>query len=172
MNFKYFLVIIICSITIISCEKDDICSESTITTPRLIITFKDVTDPEQSKAVESLGVYAIVNDEMILLDDVNGTTDSIAIPLNNNDEFSHFKFYKDFTNNDIINGISNDIYINHNNSSVFISRACGFANNYSITSFFNYNPNNDQSEASWVSEFEIVNSIVSNENQSHVKIFH
>ena len=69
MNFKYFLVIIICSITIISCEKDDICSESTLTTPRLIITFKDVTDPEQSKAVESLGVYAIVNDEMILLDE-------------------------------------------------------------------------------------------------------
>jgi hypothetical protein len=172
MNFKYYLVIIFCLTTIISCEKDDICSESTLTTPRLIITFKDVADPDQSKAVESLGVYAIVNNEMILLDGINGTTDSIAIPLNNGDEFSHFKFYKDFTNNDVISGISNDIYINHSNSSVYISRACGFSNNFIITSFFNYNPNNDQPEITWVSEYEIVNSLVSNENQSHVEILH
>ena len=58
----YRLLLVILSIIIISsCEKDDICSETTQTTPQLIITFYDAADIEQSKTVESLAVYAIKN---------------------------------------------------------------------------------------------------------------
>ena len=68
------------SFLIISCEKDDICPESTQTTPQLVVTFYDLLDPQQSKTVESLAVYAIKDSELILIENINGiNTDSIAI---------------------------------------------------------------------------------------------
>ena len=47
----------IATLTTYNCESDDICPESTLTTPRMIITFYDVNNPEERKNVESLGVY-------------------------------------------------------------------------------------------------------------------
>jgi hypothetical protein len=44
---------------LVACEKDDICAETTPTTPQLVITFKDANNINESKAVESLAVYAI-----------------------------------------------------------------------------------------------------------------
>ena len=44
----------IATVTTYNCESDDICPESTLTTPRMIITFYDVNNPEVRKKVESL----------------------------------------------------------------------------------------------------------------------
>ena len=50
---------------------------------------------------------------------------------------------------------------------VFISRACGFITNYSLLSILN-----DNYADTWITESEIVNPVVTNENQAHVKILH
>ena len=50
---------------------------------------------------------------------------------------------------------------------VFISRACGFITNYSLLSILN-----DNYAGTWITESEIVNPVVTNENQAHVKILH
>lgn len=49
---KKFIIILIATATIYNCESDDICPESTLTTPRMIITFYDVNNPEERKNVE------------------------------------------------------------------------------------------------------------------------
>ena len=44
-------------IVILSCEKDDICPETTQTTPRLVIEFYDLTNPDVLLQVP--GLYAL-----------------------------------------------------------------------------------------------------------------
>ena len=58
---KKLFIILIASFITYNCESDDICPESTLTTPRMIITFYDVNNPEERKNVESLGVYIVKN---------------------------------------------------------------------------------------------------------------
>ena len=78
----YRLILIVSIIFLTGCEKDDICPESTQTTPRLVITFYDIDNTQERKNVESLAVYAVRDNELVLIEDISGiTTDSIAIPL-------------------------------------------------------------------------------------------
>mgnify|MGYP001217036132 CR=1 FL=1 len=115
MKIHYYIyLIIICSV-ITACENDDICAESNITTPQLIITFKDNLNQQESKAVESLGVYAIRDNQLILIESINSiTTDSIAIPLRNDIEISEYKFYKNHSINDgVIEGEENHSLLNY-----------------------------------------------------------
>ena len=162
------------SLIIISCEKDDICPDSTQTTPQLVVAFYDALDPQQSKTVESLAVYAIKDSELILIENINGiNTDSIAIPLRNDIGVSNFRFIKNYSvENDIIFGDLNHVYIDYEMTDVFISRACGFITNYSILSLVPYDILQDPPVIGWIDGYEIVNPIVTNENQAHVKILH
>ena len=171
-HFK--LILLTMSFLIISCEKDDICPESTQTTPQLVVTFYDLLDPQQSKTVESLAVYAIKDSELILIENINGiNTDSIAIPLRNDIGVSNFRFIKNYSvENDIIFGDLNHVYIDYEMTDVFISRACGFITNYSILSLVPYDILQDPPVIGWIDGYEIVNPIVTNENQAHVKILH
>ena len=175
MRFYYsvYLIIIISFLT--ACEKDDICSETNATTPQLVITFKDANNNAESKAVESLGVYAVKDNELILIESINGiTTDSIAIPLRNDINISDFKFYKNHSLIDgEIEGEQNHIYLDYSTTEVFVSRACGFINNYTDLSVLTYDPNVfGPPTVNWISGYEIINPIVENENQAHVNIFH
>jgi len=172
MNYFRLIILTMSFLIIISCEKDDICSDSTQTTPQLIVTFYDVLDPQQSKIVESLAVYAINDSELILIENINGiNTDSIAIPLRSDIGVSNFKFIKNYSiENDIIFGDQNHIYIDYEISDVFVSRACGFIANYSILSLILVLQ--DYPIVEWIGGYEIVNPIVTNENQAHVKILH
>ena len=174
MNHFKLIILTMSSLIIISCEKDDICPDSTQTTPQLVVTFYDAIDPQQSKTVESLAVYAIKDSELILIENINGiNTDSIAIPLRNDIGVSNFRFIKNYSvENDIIFGDLNHVYIDYEMTDVFISRACGFITNYSILSLVPYDILQDPPVIGWIDGYEIVNPIVTNENQAHVKILH
>ena len=174
MNHFKLIILTMSFLIIISCEKDDICPDSTQTTPQLVVTFYDALDPQQSKIVESLAVYAIKDSELILIENINGiNTDSIAIPLRNDIGVSNFRFIKNYSvENDIIFGDLNHVYIDYEMTDIFISRACGFITNYSILSLVPYDILQDTPVIGWIDGYEIVNPIVTNENQAHVKILH
>ena len=169
MNHFKLIILTMSFLIIISCEKDDICPDSTQTTPQLVVTFYDALDPQQSKIVESLAVYAIKDSELILIENINGiNTDSIAIPLRNDIGAAEFSFIRNYSvENNIIFGDLSHIYIDYEMTDVFISRACGFITNYSLLSILN-----DNYADTWITESEIVNPVVTNENQAHVKILH
>jgi len=169
MNHFKLIILTMSFLIIISCEKDDICPDSTQTTPQLVVTFYDALDPQQSKIVESLAVYAIKDSELILIENINGiNTDSIAIPLRNDIGASNLIFNRNYSvENNIIFGYLSHIYIDYEMTDVFISRACGFITNYSLLSILN-----DNYADTWITESEIVNPVVTNENQAHVKILH
>ena len=165
MNKCYWIFPLL--LTLLYCESDDICPETTPTTPRIIITFYDINNPDEKKTVESLAVYAIKNNQMNIINDIYGiNTDSIAIPLRDDEAFSNFKFYKDFDDLDgNPSGIEDNIYIDYEISSIFISRACGFINNYNILNFL-------QQDTGWILDNLILSDSITNENQAHVKILH
>ena len=96
LNMNRIFWIIPLFLTLLYCESDDICPESTPTTPRLIITFYDVENPESKKNIESLGIYTVNNGELNIIEGINGVnTDSIAIPLRDDESVTNFKFCKD-----------------------------------------------------------------------------
>ena len=79
---KFSVLAILIILTGLSCERDDICSENTPTTPSLVIRFYNVDDQEQTKQVRLLTVNGI-DSEGNLLDDIVSSisTDSIVLPL-------------------------------------------------------------------------------------------
>ena len=162
-------------LTLLYCESDDICPESTPTTPRLIITFYDVENPESKKNIESLGVYTVNNGELNIIEGINGlNTDSIAIPLRDNESITNFKFCKDFSEDITVipSGLPNHVYFDYEINEIFVSRACGFINNYNLSIALPYDPTATPGPTNWISEIIIINDSITNENQSHVKILH
>lgn len=54
-NIKF--VVLLIAVSLINCERDDICAFTTSTTPRLIIEFYDTDEPDDLKNVPRLTVY-------------------------------------------------------------------------------------------------------------------
>jgi len=86
----YILTIIAVLLSIVSCERDDLCVDTPIT-PFLVITFQD-NDPsiDIKKRVISLQVSLIENNKPVFIEPV--TTDSIRIPLNTITDKTKFQF--------------------------------------------------------------------------------
>jgi len=175
------LTFIFLSITL-SCEKDDICAETTPTTPKLILRFFDLASQDDTKNVTSIGVTSMnLDNEEFIIARLNGvTTDSIAIPLRilpTEENVTRFTFYKDFAIDD--NGTPNDplddfitgnpdiITFAYKREDVFVSRACGFK-----TIFKELILTVEMDSDNWLLNSDILNPTIENEISAHVKIFH
>ena len=93
------LLLLLIFIIIPSCEKDDICAETTPTTPKLILRFYDITSQDDTKNVTDLRVTGFdENNEEVDISNLNiVTTDSINLPLRTDANVTKFVFYKDYT---------------------------------------------------------------------------
>ena len=167
---KIIALILILSV-FISCEKDDICSSETGTTPKLILRFYDITDQEETKAVPSLLVYGLNNlDEIVFFDHIGlsaTNTDSIAIPLRTDDNLTRFVVHRDFEGDNFETGNIDVITANYEREEVYVSRACGYKD-----IFNNLALNLETDSENWVINSEILNTTVNNETTAHVKIYH
>ena len=147
---------------LISCEKDDICIEDEIGTPRIILSFYDKIDKNLRKPVENLLIKGLEKEDT--LDIFSG--DSIAIPLKNDSNLSKYEFIinagEEKSNNDTI-------HILYSRYDLYINRACGFKSNFILNNpptliFNNHNP--------WIDEIIKLKDTVLNENHSHLAIYH
>ncbi|KAA5823631.1 hypothetical protein FPF71_13095 [Algibacter amylolyticus] len=122
-----------------SCERDDICPDSTPTTPRLIIDFIDATDSDIFLNVSDLVVIGVENDEFLdeyLEDYVFTNTDNVILPLKTTDNTTEYILVSDAEVNDndtpdddtddFIDGNYDKIIINYSREEVYVSRACGY----------------------------------------------
>jgi hypothetical protein len=181
-------------IAFISCERDDICAESTSTTPRLSVEFYDATEQDELKSVTRLTVYGdspgipipddTDNSSAILVEPLepervyNNNSNAVKLPLligNENETITtRFVFEKD-TNlrlNDNVDDNSNIdiIEISYTNEFQYVSRACGYKSVFSIIDI-NLNPDNNDDDL-WISNIEISETLVDDENTVHVRILH
>ena len=168
---KQHLFLLLIVLLQISCEKDDVCPATTQTTPRIVIEFYDIAAPDEIKAVP--GLFAIGLDtnanEVPIHNELVSTRSSIALPLQNNSSQTQFKLYESYNNVDsVISGNPDTITITYEIETVYVSRACGYINNYSIQTF-SIASDNDQ----WMINSEIlITTQVTNENEIHVKVLH
>lgn len=132
-------VVILVVLISISCERDDICPESTPTTPRLIIEFYDVNNPDNLKNVfnfvaigegnpDILPDYSFVRTNNVFLPlktDVNTTRYSLVSGASVNDNGT-----PDDSTDDFLEGNEDIIEINYSREEVYVSRACGYKTIY------------------------------------------
>ncbi|NER14193.1 hypothetical protein GWK08_12130 [Leptobacterium flavescens] len=149
-----------------SCQRDDICGEVDPTTPQLIIRFYDTDDPTAFKEVTSLRVLTDGIETPIIN---RQNTDSIAIPLRSFATSTAFTMIIDSQDDDqgMETGNSDIVTFSYTPNEVFISRGCGFIINYEELT----GSRADDAD-NWIDTITIINSVVENENQAHVQIFH
>ena len=164
------LSLIIGVLLFFGCEPDDICSESTSTTPRLVISFFDINDIENNKTVGGLYAIAVDNqgNEIPVFGESVSSRSEITRPLNGSQNQSRFKLYKAY---DVIDGVvqgnPDEITVAYSTETVYVSRACGYKNIYTIQGF-----SIDSDSDLWMISYEILTNNVNNENETHVKIYH
>jgi len=185
-----FLIILL---LVISCERDDICPESEQTTPRLLIEFFDIADPENLKTVSGFSVYPeqlFLNTSGVLEPPTEFTastivfnttaTNAISLPLliGNEEDVTVTRYVlernTDLRLDDDTTTSSNNIdiiEITYNTEFVYVSRACGFK------SIFNLVGDQIALDATtdtdfWVGSLNILQQTIENENTVHLNIFH
>lgn len=161
--YKHFIVLLILLVSLNGCTKDDICPEGTLTTPLLIINFKDITNPTVAKEVDSLTIQTNYDPSTIVYSQV--TTDSISLSLRPGEATTEYQFikYAGQTNETV------EIYsFSYNHTDVYINRACGFKTTYSnlSTEEIDADPNN------WIFNTEILKTTVEDETEAHITFFH
>ena len=180
MKHYKFLAILFGIITIFSmgCEPDDICPESTSTTPNLIIRFYDFSNTESKKNVFGLRIQGVDNDKPLTnYNMVN--TDSIVLPLKTTGNSTSYALHNEYSydnngtpddpNDDIIGGNEDIITINYNTEHVYVSRACGYKTIFKdVTLTVNDDGDN------WIQSKESINDnqSVEDETAAHFKLYH
>ncbi len=150
-----------------SCTRDDICPETTQTTPLLIVTFNNAVIPTERKQAPGLTIETTLENSEIVLD--NETTDSIAIPLNAGADITQYRFTinsdseTEIPNTDIVEFI-------YEREDIYVSRACSFK-----TNFNNLQADvEDEGDSNWIFQIDVnaLNNTVEDENETHITILH
>ena len=168
---KYSLLSLLLMTATSSCEKDDICAESTSTTPHLIIDFFDINNPDEPKNVRLLTVTGEGLTEPILS---STTTSTITLPLRFQEEgettTSRFELKKDsdYDTDEDMNTVSNIdvIEVTYTPEFIYVSRACGYKSIFNNTEL-TIEPDADN----WAISYDVINSTIENENEAHINIY-
>ncbi|GAB1855588.1 DUF6452 family protein [Flavobacteriaceae bacterium MHTCC 0001] len=166
-----------------SCERDDLCAETTQTTADLVIETFNETSQEDKKNVIGLRIEGIDdegNGTGVLTDYNVVNTNTLVLPLRTDVDETRYKLHQNYaindngtpddTSDDMIEGNEDIITIRYVRNDVYVSRACGFKTVFSNVSITNDENDTDQ----WIGFFqaENVNQTIENEAEAHFKLFH
>ncbi|MBR9757051.1 DUF6452 family protein [Mangrovimonas yunxiaonensis] len=168
---KKITVALLLFLTLLACERDDICSESN-TTARIKIAFFDANLPNEDapKTVFKLRVQGVGNDNV--LEGYNATDKSdMLLPLKTTENTTQYKVHKNYSvdDNDNILGNEDIITISYTLEQEYLSRACGYK-----TVFKNVTITVEDDGNTWIQNILPANDnlIVDNEDEIHYNIYH
>lgn len=156
-----------------SCEKDDICDANTVTTPRLVISFYDVTNSAILKNTTNLKITGEGMTNGVVFNGsslINGST--VSIPLKTNADATTFRFILNSgnTNTALVN--EDILKFNYTREELFVSRACGFKTEYTLDPLAPYVLSDAAiGDEKWIQYIAVKNSIIANENEIHLEIY-
>ena len=163
---KQILLLVLFTLTLSGCEKDDICDENTSTTPNVVIEFYDAASPNTLKNVTNLKVVANGFTEAL-----TGTSavSKIKVPLQTNLDATTWQFIQNGLDNDATNDNEDILNFTYLRETVFVSRACGYKIVYDLT---NSNTNLVATDAdNWIDHITIIQPNIDTENETHIKIY-
>jgi hypothetical protein len=148
-----------------NCEKDDICAETTPTTPRVVIEFYDASDPTELKTVTDLGVIASGFSEGFSFDDVS----VITVPLKTTEDTTTLQFIENGSDDDTNNDNIDEITFNYTRQEIYVSRACGYKTNFTLDATTGAVLITDSDN--WIQSIIIEQTTIANEDETHIKIY-
>lgn len=162
-----------------SCERDDICAETTATTPRLLLQFYDIASQDELKFVPRLTVFGegLNAEESSIVSSSNVT--EIALPLivgtEGEETITRYNMVRSATNNDgTPNSEANTdiIEIIYTSQFQYVSRACGYKSVFTNLRVNIINDGNNWALATAFPNNNSNNINVENENSTHINILH
>jgi hypothetical protein len=158
-----FLILTLFCYFLSGCEKDDICLVETPSTPKLIVHLFDKDDRTTRKAADEIIIYGVGQEKALL----NLETDSLAIPLKTQEAFTRYAFLLPTSTASVT--VGDTIQFNYRRYDEYIDRACGYRANYILDNDAISFPN---TAPVWMDSFEILIDTISNEQQTHLAIYH
>lgn len=164
-SFSILMVLI----SLMGCQRDDICPESAETTPLLIIRFYDFEEPTQTRSPQNLVIRA--NDTQTNYG--RFSQDSIAIPLRTDRDITTYLFKLntplDNDNQEQENNANTDtIIFSYGREEAYINRACAYKIQYLG---LNVQLEEESGGENWIQDIQIERTNVEDQNQAHVSIY-
>lgn len=156
------LVLILMVSSFLACERDDICSEAIQATPRLIIEFYDINEPESPKTVNDLSVFVTGEDTISL-----GNVDRIAIPLQTNQQSTRYNFIRLANNEEFAN--TDEINFTYATRDRYVNRACGFISEF--VDFQAIRIIEENQENNWLRSLQVQQNLITSDNEEDVHLF-
>ncbi|MFV0564496.1 MAG: DUF6452 family protein [Flavobacteriaceae bacterium] len=157
----------------LSCERDDICAESTSTTPSLIIDLYNADNTENKKNVAGLYVIGIGQDEALSGYEIV-SVNQLVLPLRTDADSTQYTLRKNTTLNDdgtidTTSGNVDTLTIKYHRNELYVSRACGYK-----TIFENLSITIVEDSDNWMKSRELLldTNTIENETETHFKITH
>ncbi|CAM4194213.1 DUF6452 family protein [Gillisia limnaea] len=154
-----------------SCQRDDICPESTETTPQVRISFFDFEERDIPKPPANLRVK-LSDTDSILLNRVNVA--DIRIPLRTNRNVTEYDFILNAavidTTGEDATGNPDRLLFAYARDEIYINRACSYKVNF-IDLNVDLQPEEDAS-TTWIKEINLVEETIANETNTHIFIYH
>ncbi|WP_339654657.1 DUF6452 family protein [Flavobacterium frigidarium] len=170
---KLILLVLAIAFTFSSCEKDDICDANTITTPRLVISFYDISNSSVLKNVTNLSIIEENETEAVTFNSstlINGST--VSIPLKTDDDVTKYRFILYFGSTTTPVANEDQIQFNYTRENVYVSRACGYKTEYTLDQA---NPfiltDGAAADQQWIKYLAVKKSTITNENETHLEIY-
>ncbi len=154
-------------LTQLSCERDEICLEDI--SPKLIIRFYNINDPNALRAVNGLSVSIVGIDGNYENETIKLVTDSIAIPLLATENKTSFVLSIPRDDSQGIEDNRDTITLVYSQQDIFISRSCGYKTVYNDAEDFLVDDDDN-----WIKDLKTTNDPqqIIDENAAHVEIYH
>lgn len=171
---KKIIALILLCFAVTNCEKDDICSESTETTPKMHIAFYDINFPstDTPKNVTRLRVTGIGDPDPGVLTGYDAKNSSEAfLPLKTTENTTQYVLHRNyrFDDNGDVLGNPDTITVSYVRKEIYVSRACGYKTIFENVVLTVLDDGNK-----WIqlAQAENDNQTVENESNIHYKIYH
>lgn len=157
------LLFILFCMLISGCEKDDICLIETPSSPRLVVRLYDKDDRTVFKAADNIIIHGVGQEEPLIA--LN--TDSLTIPIKTQEAFTQYAFILPSSTASLT--VADTLQFNYRRYDEYLNRSCGFRANFILEE----NAISFPTKAPiWLESFEILIDTVSNEQESHLAIYH
>ncbi|MGB2088450.1 MAG: DUF6452 family protein [Psychroflexus salarius] len=163
-----FIITMLAATGLSSCERDDICPENTPTTPRLVVQFFDINNPEIQKDINELVIQSVdtENENFIEYDNVS----EIILPLKTNQNSTQFLMTINANSENESDINTDELIFNYARRNVYINRACGYKVEFLDFQVTQIEESNEDLE--WIKATAVQQPNIDNENETHLFIYH
>jgi hypothetical protein len=170
-NLKKLFLGIGLLLLVMSCQRDDICPETTQTTPMLVLRFYDAEERDNPKTPTNLSISALVEgkDTAVVK---TANVDSIAIPLRTDRSLTTYAFtlYDNADEDEEDPNLTpntDSLSFTYGREQVYVNRACAYKviyNSMKLTL-------EGGEDGSWIDSYIIEEPDIEDDTQAHISIF-